>query len=943
MILPGPPGETTDPPVQQHYPLLNRLSLGFKANLAITLVLVVLLIAMILLINRRVNQLILHVGQQRISIATLATTVRFQEISHSLMQDTRLIASVPTLGTAVAADDTLNVVSFLRSVNVTNHFHSMHVMDRSGQVVSNHTKDRAMVGFFDAEQELFSAALQGNERLTVLEQTESRALYLVAVTPIREPRTRMVVGALLNSVSLDDSLLKDINLAFPHVGLYLIHNGEIITSVLSETSIDTILAPDNHGTDTPEHAHVEHLPPDAIHSHHSVHMEPIAEQVLLDAAVLAQVAAGQHWTASTITVLHDEPHIAGQAPLIIDGVTVASIGLFVGLADITGFQQQTVQNLTQLFIIMGLAAMVLIYAAIQSNVVNPLRRLWTAANQIDEGHYDQRVTVESVDEVGQLGLAFNSMIQRLSTLYATLEQRITERTRQLEYALDAAREARIAAEEANALKTRFIANMSHELRTPLNAIINFAYILKSGVRGPVTEAQIDYLDRVYASGEHLLGLINDILDLAKIEAGRMELYREPVALDELVQSTLSTAIGLTKDKPIQLHHNLAHALPPVNADKMRIRQVLLNLLSNAAKFTDQGQITVRVWQEGTELITGVTDTGIGIPPDKLTTIFEEFRQANEGNDRSYQGTGLGLSICKRLINMHGGRIWVESTVGIGSTFFFSLPLPTLPDAEPVVSQPFPGTEQGQVVLVVDDDPAAIDIVRSYLAQDGYAVYGVTASRMALDTARQLQPATILLDLIMPDTSGWHILADLKADPELGSIPVILYTVLDEQQRGLALGANGYLIKPVNPQLLRDTVAQLVPPEATILAIDDDLYMLDILRYHLQELRSYQVLTATNGPAGLAAIAVQRPDLVLLDLMMPEMDGFAVLEALHAQVETRSIPVIVLTAKDLTADEQAYLQSRVKGLVHKNNHAPEQWLGRVRAVLQQERQGRIQRD
>ena len=943
MIVPDSPAETTDPPVQQSYPLLNRLSLGFKANLAIALVLIVLLVAIILLINTRVNQLILHVGQQRIGIATLATAARFQEISQTFMQDTRLIASVPTLGTAVAAGDTLNVGSFLRSVDVTNHFHSMHVMDRSGQVVSNHTEESAMVVFFDAKQELFSVALQGNERLTVLEQAEGQALYLVAVTPIREPRTRTIVGALINSVSLDDSLLHDINLAFPHIGLYLIRNGEIITSVLSETSIATILAHDDHGADTLGHEPFEHLPPGATHTHHPVHMEQIVQQVLLDAAALEQVAAGQHWTASTITILHDEPHIAGQVPLIIDGVTVASIGLFVGLADITGFQQQTVQNLTQLFIIMGLAAMVLIYAAIRANVVNPLRRLRTAANQIDEGHYDQRVTVESIDELGQLGLAFNSMIQRLSTLYATLEQRIVERTRQLEYALTAAREARIAAEEANALKTRFIANMSHELRTPLNAIINFAYILKCGVRGPVTEAQIDYLDRVYASGEHLLGLINDILDLAKIEAGRMDLYWEHIALDELVQSTLSTAIGLTKDKPIELHHDLAHALPAVNADKMRIRQVLLNLLSNAAKFTDQGQITVRVWQEGAMLITSVTDTGIGIPSDKLATIFEEFRQADEGSDRSYQGTGLGLSICKRLIDMHGGRIWVESTVGVGSTFSFSLPLPPFPDAEPVVSQPLPGTEQGQVVLVVDDDPAAIDIVRSYLAQDGYAVYGVTTSRMALDTARQLQPAAILLDLMMPDTSGWHILADLKADSELGWLPVILYTVLDEQQRGLALGANGYLIKPVNPKQLRDTVAELVSPEAAILAIDDDPYVLDILQYHLQELHSYQVLTATSGSAGLAAIAAQRPDLVLLDLMMPEMDGFAVLEALHAQVETCSIPVIVLTAKDVTADEQAYLQSRVKGLVHKSNHAPEQWLGRVRAVLQQERQGRIYRD
>jgi predicted ATPase/signal transduction histidine kinase len=270
---------------------------------------------------------------------------------------------------------------------------------------------------------------------------------------------------------------------------------------------------------------------------------------------------------------------------------------------------------------------------------------------------------------GQIAISLEN-----ARLYANLEQLVDERTSQLSVALSDAEQARAAAEEANDLKTRFVANMSHELRTPLNAILNFTYIIKNGVRGPVTADQVAYLDRVYANGQHLLGLINDILDLAKIEAGRMELFREEVCLGELAQSTLASAVGLTKDKPVELVADLAADLPTVMADKTRIRQVLLNLLSNAAKFTDAGRISVQVRIAGTELITSVSDTGSGIPADKHAAIFEEFRQADEGSARSYQGTGLGLPICQRLIEMHGGRIWVASEVGVGSTFSFSLPL-----------------------------------------------------------------------------------------------------------------------------------------------------------------------------------------------------------------------------------------------------------------------------
>ncbi|NJO07565.1 MAG: response regulator [Chloroflexaceae bacterium] len=446
-----------------------------------------------------------------------------------------------------------------------------------------------------------------------------------------------------------------------------------------------------------------------------------------------------------------------------------------------------------------------------------------------------------------------------------------------------------------------------------------------------------YLDRIYASGEHLLGLINDILDLAKIEAGRMDLYKEPLLIGDIVKSTLSTAIGLTKEKPIELHHDIAPGLPIINADKTRIRQVLLNLLSNAAKFTDQGSITVQVWQDHGEVIISVADTGIGIPADKLGDIFEEFRQADEGSARSYQGTGLGLPISKRLMEMHDGRIWVESTVGVGSTFYISLPVPLPPPVDTTLVLPQPGTERGPIILVIDDDPAAIEIVHTYLSQDGYAVYGVADGRRGLEEVHRLRPAVILLDIIMPFANGWNILAELKLDPELQTIPVIMYTVVDNEQPGLSLGADGYLLKPVDEHLMRSTVAKLASPQAVIVAIDDDQSVLDILHEQLGSVGGYTVLTASGGQAGLALIAEHRPDLVLLDLMMPDVDGFAVLEELDANPETRDIPVVVLSGKVLTPEERRYLRSRVAGLVSKQGTTSEQWMDWIRHTLRKRTQ------
>ena len=412
----------------------------------------------------------------------------------------------------------------------------------------------------------------------------------------------------------------------------------------------------------------------------------------------------------------------------------------------------------------------------------------------------------------------------------------------------------------------------------------------------------------------------------------MELYKEPLAPADLLQSVMSSATGLTKGKPIELIQDIAPDLPVVEADRTRVRQVLLNLLSNAAKFTDQGSITLSARRGDGEIVISVADTGIGIAPEFHSTIFEEFRQVDSGSDRRYEVTGLSLAICRRFVALHGGRIWLESAPGVGSTFSFSLPAGALDTPAPTDDRAASVAQDGMPILVIDDDPAVVEIVSAYLGQQGYAVHGVGESRRALEQARALRPAAIILDILMPHKDGWEILADLKTDPELQSVPVILYTIVENQQLGLALGASAYLTKPIDPEQLCATVARLTASAANILVIDDDPNAIEVVRASLGVVGGYQISVANGGEAGLQAIAAAPPDLVVLDIMMPEVDGFNVLDQLARDPGTSAIPVIVLTAKDLTLAERALLSQRVSGLVAKGGASPEILLSKVAALL-----------
>jgi CheY-like chemotaxis protein len=293
---------------------------------------------------------------------------------------------------------------------------------------------------------------------------------------------------------------------------------------------------------------------------------------------------------------------------------------------------------------------------------------------------------------------------------------------------------------------------------------------------------------------------------------------------------------------------------------------------------------------------------------------------------------LGLAICRKLVELHGGELWATSRSGVGSTFTFSLPVLTTPVPSVATATLATASSAGIPVLVIDDDPAAIEIVAAYLDQDGYAVYGLTDSRRALEAARQLQPAAIILDVLMPHQDGWEVLAALKAEPRLQVVPIVLYTIVEEQKLGFYLGASAYLTKPIDADELRATLARLIGSEATVLVIDDDPNTCETLSVQLAESGGYQVVTAAGGQAGLERVALAAPDLIILDLMMPEVDGFAVLAALEQQAATRAIPVIVLTAKELSAAEHADLQQRVRGLLTKGATPPEQLLRKVRALI-----------
>ncbi|HEY9088651.1 MAG TPA: GAF domain-containing protein [Anaerolineaceae bacterium] len=464
--------------------------------------------------------------------------------------------------------------------------------------------------------------------------------------------------------------------------------------------------------------------------------------------------------------------------------------------------------------------------------------------------------------------------------------------------------------EVDRMKSQFLANMSHELRTPLNSIIGFSRVILKGIDGPINDTQSQDLNAIYNSGQHLLSLINDILDLSKIEAGKMELSFSEVNLSEMANSVMSTAIGLVKGKPVRLNQDISADLPLVRADNTRVRQVLLNFISNAAKFTEDGSITVNadIIESPTgisEVMVTVTDTGAGIAPEDTHKLFQPFSQVDDSPTRKTGGTGLGLSICRSLIEMHGGRIGLlRSEVGVGSTFFFTLPL-AVPEPEP---EPEIIPEGAKTILAIDDDIQVISLYERYLKPHGYVVLALTDPKLAVQRAKEIQPSAITVDIMMPERDGWQVMRELKNDPETRSIPIIICSILEEEEKGFNLGAADYLVKPFAQDDLFSAISRLDSDGTAheVLVVDDSAIDARLVQKMLEDSGSFQVRIAANGEEGWNSIISARPDIVILDLFMPGLNGFDLLERLRADQDLRSIPVIILTGADLTAEQQTQL-------------------------------------
>ncbi|MDY6875830.1 MAG: response regulator [Chloroflexota bacterium] len=499
-------------------------------------------------------------------------------------------------------------------------------------------------------------------------------------------------------------------------------------------------------------------------------------------------------------------------------------------------------------------------------------------------------------------------------------------TRSVRYAVErkkvgmALRRANVRLQELDRLKNRFMANVSHELRTPLNSIIGFSEILLDGMVGEISPEQKGCVSDILSSGEHLLILINDILDLSKIEAGRMTL--EPTTFDvaELLAEVQKTIMPLIEKKSQVLQVEQADGLPPLTADRFRIKQVLLNLLNNAYKFTPGGGhigLSCHLADASTILFS-VSDTGIGIKPEDQEIIFDEFRQVDGLPGQEITGTGLGLAISRWLIGLHGGRIWVESEPEHGATFSFLLPLAGPPAAEPGSLGEVRLPSSGKV-LVVEDSRQFSNLLVFYLRQEGYTPIQHYGGVGVLDRARELKPALITLDVRLPDLDGWEVLRALKSDPQTKGIPVLVISVLEDGALGLSLGAVDYLVKPVRRDDLQGLLNRLAAPaptkrEVKVLVMDDDPDLIPLLQAMLSA-ENYTLLSACNGMQGLAMARSEHPDVILLDLLMPGMSGFEVLEKL-ADAETADIPVIVLTAIDVTVEQRKLLDEHAQGLVRK---------------------------
>jgi signal transduction histidine kinase/DNA-binding response OmpR family regulator len=540
-------------------------------------------------------------------------------------------------------------------------------------------------------------------------------------------------------------------------------------------------------------------------------------------------------------------------------------------------------------------------------IADPILALAETTRRVSESHdYALRVQRPGADEVGQLYEGFNEML-------AQIERRQMEREQ---------------ADRRTREKSRFLANMSHELRTPLNSIIGFSEILLGKLEDKLSTRELKFLQNIHASGQHLLGIINDILDLSKVEAGKMEVHPEKLSVVAIVESVCNVMKGVSTRRGVTIDVALPADLPVVEADQVKLKQILYNLASNAVKFSPAGGV-VRIaaralpasesplGTESVELL--VRDEGPGIDPRDHARVFEEFQQASPGSAarNTVEGTGLGLALVKRFVELHDGRILLDSARGAGTTFTVLLPRQFRGSPVPareggVVVRPGTGTR----VLVVEDEPAAFKRLAQELASAGYAPVWARTGEEAVSLARGLRPAAITLDVLLAEMDGWEVLKQLKADPVTRSMPVIMVTVLENQELGMALGADDYFVKPVDPELFLKRMRALAPPAAgarSVLLVDDqDPAGNEALTRRLA-VEGFDLQHAHSGAEAMTRAAADPPSLLVVDLLMDDAGGFDAAMRLKADPRTSQTPLVALSHRDLTAEDRSRLRGRAAGL------------------------------
>jgi signal transduction histidine kinase/DNA-binding response OmpR family regulator len=637
-----------------------------------------------------------------------------------------------------------------------------------------------------------------------------------------------------------------------------------------------------------------------------------------------------------------------------------SLGLLYLKAEKSEADAERFSNLLRgsLIIFAGAALLAIAVAfRLGGRFTQPITELAQVSTSVRRTHnYAERVESTASGEIGELIESFNAMLGTIENKTAELEQARTTAEGAKEQLEEANRtlEARVEdrtkllakavkdAEEASKAKSSFLAKMSHELRTPLNAIIGYSEILREDAVDDGDTRTAEDLDKVLNAARHLLGLINDVLDISKIEAGKMELYLETFDIPKTVHEVIATAQPLVGKKGNVLALDCPPDIGAMHADATKLRQMLLNLLSNASKFTEKGTVTLKISRVPDEdsIDFAVIDTGIGMNPEQLSRLFQAFSQADASTASKYGGTGLGLAISKQFAQMMNGDITVTSAAGVGSTFTIRLPGRVETKKPKVVNQgsprltrsPFPDQKRPKI-LVVDDDKDIRTVITEILDQSGYEVFTAGSGQQGLDLAGQILPNLIVLDLMMPGMDGWTVLTKLQHKPQLADIPVIILSGASGLEMAMSLGAAAVLFKPVDAnQLTAEIAAQLAPlPPSYILLVEDDNDSRTLLT-RLFDSEGWASRAAINGNAALRILKQAAPSMIVLDLKMAGMNGFELLEVITKNPVWSKIPVVIVTSMDLTSDMRDYLVPRTVGILFKGRFSRDDLVNLMRPTV-----------